>query len=177
MVDLALLQSVSYIAGAVGVCVAAIYYTLVLSEQRRNMRLTLDIKRAQLLLPIYEEYKNPEWKKAFSDFMTWKWSDYDDWNEKYGPEKNPEDFRRRGMLGDYFECLGAFVKRGLIDVALVDDLISGYVIKHWEKMAPIYVEYRKRYSSPVTGEHVEYLYNEVKKIYDREHPESKSSSQ
>jgi hypothetical protein len=85
MVDLALLQSISYIAGALGVCVAAIYYALVLSEQRRNMKLTLDIRRAQLLLPIYEEYKNPEWKKAFSDFMTWKWSDYDDWNEKYGP--------------------------------------------------------------------------------------------
>jgi hypothetical protein len=169
------MESASIILTSIGVFIAAIYYVLTLRIQRRNMRITLDIRRAQLLLPIYEEYKNPEWKKVFSDFMTLKWSDYDDWNEKYGPEKNPEDFRRRGMLGDYFECLVAFAKRGLIDVALVDDLISGYVIKHWEKMASIYVEYRKRYNSPVTGEHVEYLYNEVKKIYDREHQESKSS--
>jgi len=77
MVDLTLLQSVSYIARALGVSVAAIYYALVPRKQRRNMRLTLGIRRAQLLLPIYEGYKNPEWKKAFSDFMTWKWSDYD----------------------------------------------------------------------------------------------------
>ncbi|MCX6654156.1 MAG: hypothetical protein NTY03_03435 [Candidatus Bathyarchaeota archaeon] len=35
MVDLALLQSVSYIAGAIGVCVAAFYYALNIREQTR----------------------------------------------------------------------------------------------------------------------------------------------
>ncbi len=36
MVDLTLLQSVSYIAGALGVCVAAAYYVLNLREVRLN---------------------------------------------------------------------------------------------------------------------------------------------
>ncbi|MGD0805847.1 MAG: hypothetical protein ABSA11_17430, partial [Candidatus Bathyarchaeia archaeon] len=40
MVDLALLQSVSYIAGALGVCVAAIYYMLNLREVRQNRRIS-----------------------------------------------------------------------------------------------------------------------------------------
>ncbi len=38
MVDLALLQSVSYIAGALGVCVAAFYYVMMLREQRQTRR-------------------------------------------------------------------------------------------------------------------------------------------
>ena len=41
MVDLALLQSVSYIAGALGVCVAAAYYVLNLRISQRNQELTL----------------------------------------------------------------------------------------------------------------------------------------
>ena len=41
MVDLSLLQSVSYIAGALGVCVAAAYYVMNLRENRKNGRVTL----------------------------------------------------------------------------------------------------------------------------------------
>jgi hypothetical protein len=41
MVDLALLQTVSYIAGALGVCVAAVYYALNLREMNKNRRITL----------------------------------------------------------------------------------------------------------------------------------------
>ena len=40
MVDLALLQSVSYIAGALGVCVAAVYYVLNLRETTKNRRIS-----------------------------------------------------------------------------------------------------------------------------------------
>jgi hypothetical protein len=39
MVDLALLQSVSYIVGALGVCVAAIYYMMNLQITRRKMKI------------------------------------------------------------------------------------------------------------------------------------------
>jgi hypothetical protein len=41
MVDLALLQSVSYIAGASGVCVAAIFYVLNLRISQKNQELML----------------------------------------------------------------------------------------------------------------------------------------
>jgi hypothetical protein len=41
LVDLALLQSVSYIAGALGVCVAAVYYVMNLRISQRNQELTL----------------------------------------------------------------------------------------------------------------------------------------
>ena len=41
MVDLALLQSVSYIAGALGVCVAAAYYVMNLRITQKNQELSL----------------------------------------------------------------------------------------------------------------------------------------
>ncbi len=40
MVDLALLQSVSYIAGSLGVCVAAIFYVLNLRISQKNQEIS-----------------------------------------------------------------------------------------------------------------------------------------
>ena len=67
MVDLALLQSVSYIAGALGVCVAAAYYVMNLRITQKNQELSLktqeialkaqqqslETRQAQLFMGIY----------------------------------------------------------------------------------------------------------------------------
>jgi hypothetical protein len=63
------------------------------------------------------------------------------------------------------------VKRGFIDVAIVDDLMSGQVVSFWEKFRAIYVESRRRRNWPQLAEWVEYLYREVKGIMERQHPE------
>lgn len=46
MVDLLTLQSVSYVAAAVGVCVAAAYYVMNLRVQQSNMKSTLETRQA-----------------------------------------------------------------------------------------------------------------------------------
>jgi flagellar biogenesis protein FliO len=48
MVDLALLQSISYMAGALGVCVAAIYYVMKLRTKQTNLKTTLETRQMQL---------------------------------------------------------------------------------------------------------------------------------
>ncbi|MCX6654296.1 MAG: hypothetical protein NTY03_04145, partial [Candidatus Bathyarchaeota archaeon] len=64
MVDLALLQSISYMAGALGVCVAAIFYVLNLRISQKNQEInqrnqelslknqqqTLETRQAQMFL-------------------------------------------------------------------------------------------------------------------------------
>jgi hypothetical protein len=66
--------------------------------------------------------------------------------------------------------LGVLVKRGFIDVAIVDDLMSGQVVSFWEKFRPIYVEARRRRNWPQLVEWVEYLYREVKGIMEKQNP-------
>jgi hypothetical protein len=63
MVDIALLQSVSYIAGAFGVCVAAIFYVLNLRISQRNMKQTLEtlINEEALLFANYLRGENKAW--------------------------------------------------------------------------------------------------------------------
>jgi hypothetical protein len=63
------------------------------------------------------------------------------------------------------------VKRGLVDVALVDDLMSGHVVASWQRFGPIIIESRKIMNWPQNGEWWEYLYHEVNEIMEKQHPE------
>jgi hypothetical protein len=49
LVDLIVLQSVSYVAAAIGVFVAAVYYVMTLRTTQRNMRMTLETRKLQII--------------------------------------------------------------------------------------------------------------------------------
>ena len=69
------------------------------------------------------------------------------------------------------------MKKGLIDVRMVDDLMSTYIIGYWEKFVFVAKELRRALNNPTVSENVEYLNNEVKRIYDEEHPGVEAPSQ
>jgi hypothetical protein len=71
----------------------------------------------------------------------------------------------------YLEGMDVLVRRGLIDPFLVDDLMSGAIIQFWEKFNPIIMEYRRRRDWPQIGEQIEYLYNQIKPIVERQRRE------
>jgi hypothetical protein len=165
MVDLALLQSVSYIAGALGVCIAAIYYVM-------NMKATLQTRQTQLFMQMYNDFHNPEFLKRTVKFILLdKYLSKD--FMKYDEEQADlySDFY---AFCNYLEGIGLLVKKRLIDPSLVDDLISGTVIQFWEKYGSNIKGWRVQYNYPNLNEWVEYLYGEVKPIWARQHPEIKS---
>ena len=178
MVDLALLQSVSYIAGALGVCIAAIFYVLNLRISQRNQELTLkaqqqtlETRQAQLFMPIYSTFYSDWWHEAYRSFMDAKFDGYDDYMAKYGFQANPDANVLHLRVETYLEGIGVLVKRGLIDPSFVDDLMSSGITNFWEKIGPVILEHRVRMNHPQRGEWVEYLYNQVKSIVDSQHPE------
>jgi hypothetical protein len=178
-------QTVGVLVTAASVTVAAIYYVLNLRISQRNQELSLktqelalksqqqnlETRQAQLFTSIYQNWSNPEFQNAWYDIIfTWKCSDYDDFMEKYGPYKNLGAWTRRAAIGTHLEGVGVLVKKGLVDVHMVDDLMSGYIIGYWEKFGSVTNEMRRVLNSPTFSENVEYLYNEVKRIYVEEHP-------
>lgn len=67
------------------------------------------------------------------------------------------------FLGTFFEGLGVLVKKGLIDVALVQDLVSQRIIWYWEHVAgPMFEEIRQYTNDPTQWDHIEHLYHEMK---------------
>ena len=100
--------------------------------------------------------------------MRWKWENYDDYINKYGPESNPEAYIMYRKVFGFFEGVGVLVRRRLIDPSLVDDLMSGAIVQYWERFESILLERRRRLNWPQVGEQIEYLYNEVKPIAERQ---------
>jgi len=54
---------------------------------------------------------------------------------------------------------------------LVDDLMSGAIIRFWDKAQLFIEENRVRNNFPQYGEWIEYLSKKVKVVYDKQHPE------
>jgi len=171
-----LLQSVSYIAGALGVCVAAFYYVMNLRISQRNQQLvlksqeqTLETRQGQLFMPIYSTLYSDEFLKAFYTIMSLTYKDHDDYVAKYSYQANPEVARAQAKVNMYLEGIGVLVKRGLIEPSLVDDLMSSVIVGYWEKYSPYILEVRVRRNHPQNSEYVEYLYNRIKPIVGSQH--------
>ena len=171
MVDLALLQSISYIAGALGVCIAAIFYVLNLRISQRNSKLalksqeqTLETRQAQLLMSIFANYSSKEFQTDMEEMVNvWKWSDYEDYMSRYAME-NVRENGKAATVFHIYEGTGVFVKRGLVNPELVYDLMRESVIATWEKFSPIIESWRTKYNAPQIYLGFEFLYHETKRV-------------
>ena len=61
-------------------------------------------------------------------------------------------------LAQFFEGIGVLVKRQLIDIDLVEDLLSDRVLWWWEMYQPICIGARQVTNDPEMYENMEYLY-------------------
>ena len=66
-------------------------------------------------------------------------------------------------LNAFFEGVGVFMKKGLIDIELVEDLFSQLIIWYWETVIkPMIMDTRVYTDDPTQYDSFEYLYNLMK---------------
>jgi hypothetical protein len=157
------IQTVSIAVASASVTLAAIYYILQIRHQARARQTEIETRQANLLIEIYNYYYREDFLNTENEILfQWKWKDFDDFWQKYGPETNVKAFNKWDSMGTYFKGVGVLVKMKLIDLNLVDELIGTSVRLHWEKSGPIMKEFRTR-MWPHAYEWFEYLYDELKK--------------
>jgi len=154
MVDLALLQTVSYIAAATSVCLAALYYALNLREANRNRRMALTTS-------LMQSFISEEGAKRFMDLANMQWTDFDDYYRKYDSTVNPENAAKRVAYWNACEVLGYQYREGIIDIGTLNAACTQLITTIWAKFKPIIEEYRKFDYSKNTYENWEYLANEM----------------
>jgi len=158
MVDI---SSISAVVVAVGVIVGVVFAVLELRNLKRQREIEVETRQAQLFMQIYDHYYTEDFLGDENEILfKWKWKDFDDFWQKYGPETNVEAFNKWDSLETYFKGVGVLVKRKLIDLDLVKDLMGTSIILHWEKSGSIIKEFRRRYW-PHAYQWYEYLYNEI----------------
>jgi hypothetical protein len=154
VVDILLLQTISVAIASAGVFAAAVYYIIQIRHQTKQ-------RQTDMVMRIYATWESIEFQKAYLKTMDLEYEDYADFVKKYRG-----DFDVRAALtsvGQFFEGLGVLVKRELISMDLVDDLISSNILQAWEKIGVIAEGARKKWGRPQQYEWFEYLYNEMKK--------------
>lgn len=149
MVDLVVLQSVSYVAAAMGVLVAAIYYVFTLRINQRNIKHTLETRQAQLFMQLYDKLtETKQWDEYTEIMERWSWTDFSNFMRKYGPEENPEEWNKFYLCLGQWERVGLLVRDGLIDPKLVWHWLGSIPVRLGEKYEPVLDEYREKYEAP-----------------------------
>ena len=177
MVDLALLQSVSYIAGALGVCVAAVFYVLNLRISQVNMKANTETRQFQLLMQLSGPQFTKEGFRTFLEFVSMEWKDYDDFEKKYGSDANPESLVVRDFIGTWYNKAGLLLRYGMIDGELLYDFLGYDSISLWNKYGEIVRTQRKLYSVPEMYRDWGYLYDEMVKIATRRGLDTKKTQE
>ena len=143
------IQTVSITIASAGVFIAAIYYILQIRHQTK-------LRQTDLVMKLFSHFGSKEFQESWQKILSSEFKDYDDYVKKYGKA----DAWRVFML---FEGMGLLVHRKLVDLDVVDDLVSGPIKSTWEKMKPIIEGYRNQYTQPQFCEWFEYLYLELEK--------------
>ena len=158
----------------ISIMIGIIYYILTLRTNQKNQQLALETRQAQLFMQVYNRWTDQEFNENYLSIINREYRHFDEWIEKYGQKNNPKGTARARTVGQYFEGIGILVKRGLIDPALVDDMMSGLVLTWWDKVKSRVYSGRERWNAPQTLEWSEYLANEIRSIAERQHPELKT---
>jgi hypothetical protein len=151
MVDI---QTVSVAIASASVTLAAIYYIWQIRHQNK-------VRQTDLIMRLYSTWGTMEFQEAWKEVMTTELEDFKKavgklgWSETYA------------VVSSFFEGIGVLLYRELIDISLVDDLLSGPTQMTWERIEPIIRDRREYFSQPQMMEWFEYLYNEMKKREQR----------
>jgi hypothetical protein len=157
-------QTVSIVIAASGLFIAAVNSILSNRRTEKTQQLTLETRQAQLFMQVYSRWNSRDFAKAYGRVMyVHKWEDPEDWLQKFMADKNIEAYSDHQILSTYFEGLGVLLKQGLINISLIDDLLSDRIVFFYEYTNPLRQQGREMRNNPKLYASVEYLYNEMKK--------------
>jgi hypothetical protein len=168
------LQSVSYIAGALGVCVAAFYYVMNLRITQKNQELSLaaqqqnlETRQAQLFMSVYQASYSNEVLDNLNKVFKMNYKTIEDYNKMIN---DPELYRAFYNIAGRYEGIGVLVKEGLVDVRIVSLLESGMIQWWWDRFGSFVLACRKEMGFPRYMVETEYLAKKVAE-YKQTHPD------
>ena len=156
-------QTISIALAGIGVFIAAINSIYSSREARQQRQTEIETRQAELFAQIYSRWTDTEFAKHYGAARWhYQWTDPRELQSLALEPYDPEAFASYHVLFTFFEGLGVFVKKGLVDMEYIDDLFSRRIIQLWEQFEPWIVYRRKVMENPDYVDSFEYLYHELK---------------
>jgi len=134
---------------------------LALKTQQQN----LETRQAQLFMQIFLVNQSKELAESFVKLCSMDLSDAKGIVERgwvRGEAEMHELMKLVAVIATHYEGIGLYARKGLIDLDMVKELLSGDVITMWEKLRLLMMELRK--TTPFAVENFEWLYERLKSM-------------
>jgi hypothetical protein len=145
--------TISIIVACAGILIAATYYILQIRYQTR-------LRQTDMVMRLYNTFGSTEFQKAYVKTHSLEFKNYADYEKKC--ERDMKVQVASYSVCVYFEGIGVLLHRKLINLDVVDDLLSTPIIWTWKRLEPMIISWREHANRPQIWEWFEYLYNEMK---------------
>ena len=157
MVELSVIRD---LVACFGVIAGFSYYVLTVRATRKNQQMQLEARKAQLYSQIYSWFVETKNFVEYMEMLNWEWTDYGDFEKKYGSDNNVLAFATRNRVWSTFNMMGMMVRDGSITIENIYPLHTMAMFQ-WFKFKEVIEEQRKRYYTPIFLEDWEYLVDEM----------------
>jgi len=151
------LSTIRDLVAIFGVIAGFSYYVLTVRNQAK-------ITRIQLLSQLYSRFRSPTGSQQYFELLNAEWSDYDDFERKYGSDSNPQFAGLRYFIWSTYNDVGYLVRQGLIDIEDVYNIVGTGISWTWSKYESIIEEQRRRYNGADWHRDFEYIAKELLKM-------------
>ena len=149
-------QSLSIVLTGIGMIIALSYYGLQIRNQNKT-------RQGQLYMGIINTFNSLEFRTQWHISESTKWTDYDDYKQKYTPEKNQEVLTANVMMFTFFASIGALVKKNFLNLEFVDSQLALSIVVTWRMYEDVIMGDREYFQAPFMWEDFEYIYDELNK--------------
>ena len=161
MIELSIIRDLVAIFGVIA---GFSYYVLTVKNAQKNQQIAEQNKHIQLIMSWVS---TEEIGKTIAELLNMNWTDYDDFERKYGSDNNLDNYAKRAYLWMLFDSIGYMLRKGLIDRELVLDRLPYGPLYVWVKFAGVIKEIRRRYNQPDIWADFDFIVDEYIK-YKRE---------
>ena len=145
-----------------GLIASISYYVRFLRLTNKTQLLHLETRQVQLFLDITATTASPEFQKLFYRVaFVDEWDGVEDYYARFGPESNLEAYSEHMFIWQRFDSLGLLLRKGVIDIDFLGDVLMASALSTWEKYAPIISEARTRFGQPGMWSGFEFLADQV----------------
>ena len=116
---------------------------------------------------VFINYQNQAYDKEFildriEIYYKWSWKNYEDFTQKYGPLTNPEAYAKFISVVGYYEGLPRLLKKNIIEIDLVPEVMKIGILAFYEKFKPISKQMAEDLGQSEVFEVLDYLYYKIK---------------
>ena len=160
------IQTLTVVITGIGVLIAAVNQIFTSREANRHRLTEIETRQAELFMQVYSQWSSKEFQKAYGLVRAvYQWDTPEEWVEKYYPDKNIEAYGDFRILTTFMNGLGVLVKKELIDIELVEELLGGRILWFWDIMLPAATHFREALQDPLLYQGIEYLGTVLKERY------------